>query len=74
MTGSVHTLQQLICGLRGHDEVLCFERRRLALKCLSCGHESAGWTLFAEHHHPEWTAPSPHRELAHGTPLAPSTH
>lgn len=60
MTGTVHSLQQLMCGLRGHDDVLCFERRRLALKCLSCGHESVGWTLV-ENHHPERTAPSPLR-------------
>ena len=74
MTGTVHSLQQLMCGLRGHENVLCFERRRLALRCLSCGHESAGWTLCAEHRHPERTAPSPPRALAHGNPLAPSVH
>ena len=74
MTGTMHSLQQLVCGLRGHDEVLCFERRRLALKCLNCGHESAGWTLLGENHHPQRTAPSPPRRLAHGNSLAPSVH
>jgi hypothetical protein len=74
MTGTMHSLQQLMCGLRGHDEVLCFERRRLALKCLSCGHESAGSTLLGENRHPERTAPSPPRRLAHGHSLASSVH
>jgi hypothetical protein len=73
MTATMHSMQQLMCGLRGHDDVLCFEPRRLALKCLSCGHESAGWTLLGENH-PERTAPSPPRRLAHGNPLAPSVH
>ena len=74
MTGTVHSLQQLMCGLRGHDEVLWFERRRLALKCLSCGHESAGWTLPAEDHHVERTAPTPLSGLAYGKPHTPSVH
>jgi hypothetical protein len=74
MTGTLHNLQQLMCGLRGHDEVLCFERRRLALKCLSCGHESAGWTLLMESHRLERTPPSPHHELANGHSLAASVH
>jgi hypothetical protein len=74
MTGTVHSLQQLMCGLRGHDEVLCFERRRLALKCLSCGHESAGWTLPTEGDHPGRTAPIPNHDLVHGHATAPSLH
>lgn len=74
MTGTVHSLQQLICGLRGHDDVLCFERRRLALKCLSCGHQSVGWTLLVENRRPERTATSPSRGLEHRNPLAPGIH
>jgi hypothetical protein len=38
----------MICGLRGHDEVLHFERHRLSLRCLSCGHETTGWSLESE--------------------------
>jgi hypothetical protein len=34
---------RFICGLRGHDHVLSFERDRIFLKCISCGHESTGW-------------------------------
>ena len=47
MTGTVHRLQQLMCGLRGHEAVLCFERHRLSLRCLSCGYQTTGWALEA---------------------------
>ncbi len=33
------------CGLRGHDNLMHFEKERLFLECASCGHESAGWAL-----------------------------
>jgi hypothetical protein len=36
---------QVYCGLHGHDNLLHFEGDRLCLKCVSCGHESAGWEL-----------------------------
>ena len=36
-------VRQACCGLRGHDEMLQFERERMSLKCVSCGHESSGW-------------------------------
>lgn len=45
MIRSLEQLQQFLCGLRGHDEVLHFERNRLSLRCLSCGHQTAGWNL-----------------------------
>jgi hypothetical protein len=45
MTKTLKWLRQLTCGLRGHDEVLHFERNRLSLRCLSCGHQTAGWNL-----------------------------
>ena len=38
-------MRQAACGLRGHDEMLRFERERMSLKCTSCGHESRGWDL-----------------------------
>ena len=38
-------LQQSTCGLFGHDELMQFGPDRLALKCVSCGHESTGWQL-----------------------------
>jgi hypothetical protein len=61
MTGTVHCLQQLMCGLRGHESVLCFERHRLSLRCLSCGHQTTGWALDAASRHPERIA----RDLVH---------
>jgi hypothetical protein len=39
-------LRYLHCSLlRGHDEYLQFQKNRLSLKCLSCGHETPGWGL-----------------------------
>jgi hypothetical protein len=43
MTRPLVWLRQLPCALRGHDEVMHFERNRLSLRCLSCGHQTAGW-------------------------------
>jgi hypothetical protein len=38
-------IQQAVCGLRGHAELMQFEKDRMFLRCLSCGHESSGWRL-----------------------------
>lgn len=38
-------LRQVVCGLHGHDNLLQFERERICLKCVSCGHETPGWEL-----------------------------
>ena len=38
-------LRRWICLLRGHEAVLQFEPRRLALRCCFCGRETPGWTL-----------------------------
>jgi hypothetical protein len=38
-------MQQAMCGLQGHDNLLQFERDRIFLKCATCGHESPGWAL-----------------------------
>ena len=53
MTGTVQWLQQLMCGLRGHEEVFCFERNRLSLRCLGCGYETPGWVIETAGRHPE---------------------
>lgn len=45
MIWTIHRLQQMMCGLHGHDAVLHFERNRLSLQCLSCGLESPGWAI-----------------------------
>jgi hypothetical protein len=38
-------VREAFCGLHGHDNLLQFERDRMFLKCVSCGHESPGWEL-----------------------------
>lgn len=41
----VGPLRQIFCGLHGHDAMLQFERDRMFLRCVSCGHETPGWEL-----------------------------
>jgi hypothetical protein len=48
MNSPIESLQQMMCGLSGHDAVLHFERHRLSLSCLKCGHVTAGWILQPE--------------------------
>jgi hypothetical protein len=38
-------LDQVLCGVRGHDSVLHFEGNRVMMRCTSCGHESPGWEI-----------------------------
>ena len=38
-------VRQMFCGMHGHDNLLQFERERMFLRCVSCGHESPGWEL-----------------------------
>jgi hypothetical protein len=38
-------IRQMFCGLHGHDTMLQFAQDRMYLRCVSCGHESAGWEL-----------------------------
>ena len=38
-------VRQMICGLHGHDSMLQFAQDRMYLKCVSCGHQTPGWTL-----------------------------
>jgi hypothetical protein len=39
------TRRELWCGFRGHDDVLDFEEPGLRVKCVTCGHKSAGWAV-----------------------------
>jgi hypothetical protein len=43
--GVLDRVRQVFCGLHGHDELLQFSKARMYLKCVSCGHESPGWTM-----------------------------
>ena len=38
-------IDQLLCGLSGHELVLNAEPGRLSLKCMSCPYETAGWAI-----------------------------
>jgi hypothetical protein len=42
---AVDALQQMICGLHGHHNLLQFGRNRVCLRCSSCGHETPGWEI-----------------------------
>jgi hypothetical protein len=41
----VARVRRMFCGMHGHDNLLQFERDRMFLRCVSCGHESPGWAL-----------------------------
>jgi hypothetical protein len=43
----MESLKTLLCALRGHDELLRFEKNRVYLQCMTCGHQSPGWTVEA---------------------------
>lgn len=48
LTGHLmESLRRLICALRGHEDYLQFDKNRVYLQCISCGHESPGWTVAA---------------------------
>ena len=49
MTKLLERLREFACAMRGHETVLHFEPDRLALRCLSCGHQTPGWTLTPRH-------------------------
>ena len=42
---AVSRVSQLLCGLRGHDSVLHFERNRVNMRCTSCGYDTPGWEI-----------------------------
>jgi hypothetical protein len=44
-TAVVAKVRQMFCGMHGHDNLMQFERERMFLRCVSCGHESPGWEL-----------------------------
>lgn len=39
------SVKRFLCALRGHEEYLQFEKNRVYLQCVACGHESPGWTV-----------------------------
>ena len=45
MARAISRFGQLLCGMRGHDSVLHFERNRVMMRCTSCGHDTPGWEI-----------------------------
>jgi len=45
VSGVLSQLEQFVCGLTGHDELMRFDPDRLSLLCSRCGHQSAGWEV-----------------------------
>jgi hypothetical protein len=41
----MESLKRLICAIWGHEDYRQFEKNRVFLQCISCGHESPGWTV-----------------------------
>jgi hypothetical protein len=64
-------LRQTFCGLHGHDTLLRFERERISLRCVSCGHETPGWSL--DEAPPTVTVCGDARRLAMGRPQLAGT-
>jgi len=56
---ALRRIGQALCGIRGHENVLHYERNRFALECSSCGHVSPGWQV---------DGPAPHLRYA-GDPV-----
>lgn len=44
-TRAARSLRSAMCGLQGHDALLQVNHGRMFLKCMSCGHETPGWTM-----------------------------
>lgn len=42
---AMEALSQARCGLGGHAMTLRFEKTRVSLQCMSCGHNTSGWTI-----------------------------
>jgi hypothetical protein len=42
---AISRIRETVCALSGHDAMLHFERGRISLRCVTCGHETPGWTV-----------------------------
>ena len=45
MIAAAERLVQARCGLGGHAMTMRFEKTRVSLQCMSCGHNTPGWTI-----------------------------
>ena len=46
---AIEGLRQTLCGLGGHAMTLRLEKTRMSLQCMSCGHNTSGWTIRQEY-------------------------
>jgi len=46
----MESLKRLYCAFRGHEEYMHFDKNRVYLECVACGHESPGWTVETTSH------------------------
>jgi hypothetical protein len=38
-------LGRVLCGLRGHENLMHFEGNRVMMRCTGCGHDTPGWEI-----------------------------
>ena len=46
---AIEGIRQALCGLGGHAMTLRLEKTRMSLHCMSCGHNTSGWTIRQEY-------------------------
>jgi hypothetical protein len=60
---------RLICGVKGHSLVVCFEPDRMRLECVACGYQSPGWDVSLRPRRGEST---PLQETPQGLDVSPA--
>jgi hypothetical protein len=59
----VQRLRWTVCAVRGHETLLQFGDRRISLRCIACGHETAGWTIGEPPPRPTAAPPASHARI-----------
>lgn len=36
---------RILCGMKGHENVMHFEGKRVMMRCAACGHDTPGWDI-----------------------------
>lgn len=65
---ALRRLGQVVCGVQGHEQMVQFDRGRMFLRCVTCGHESPGWDVLGTMNLPRPTVPKA-RVVAPSVPL-----
>jgi hypothetical protein len=45
ITRAVVRLGRILCGMKGHENVLHFEGKRVMMRCTACGQDTPGWEI-----------------------------